>query len=247
MTVIGWTVINGEGLVWEEPEMLSVYMNNEYKQSKVKSCWASNDLLKKTFVIKSPFDIHLSYDKDKGMVMLEEDSSISHLLFEKIFLNSPEEYTQYPVIQMSTSYVFICDKSCTITLTPPFHNTKYDDYESNTRVFSGMFNIYDWQRPLSYGIEWLDVKKDLFIKKGQPLFYVTFNTEKLDDDFKLKYLDTSAFYKLIDKCTNARACFKSKTKDLIYRNRHQRKDNVVESKCPFSKMSRKIMSKINHE
>ena len=110
-----------------------------------------------------------------------------------------------------------------------------------------MFNIYDWQRPVSYGIEWLDVKKDLFIKKGQPLFYVTFNTEKLDDDFKLKYLDTSDFYKLIDKCTNARACFKSKTKDLIYRNRHQRKDNVVESKCPFSKMSRKIMSKINHE
>jgi hypothetical protein len=245
LTVIGWTVINGEGLVWEEPEMLSVYMNNEYKQSKVKSCWASNDLLKKTFVIKSPFDIHLSYNS--GKVILEKDSSISHLLFERIFVNSPEEYTQYPVIQMGTRYVFICDKSCTITLTPPFHNTKYDDYESNTRVFSGMFNIYDWQRPLSYGIEWLDVKKDLFIKKGQPLFYVTFNTEKLDDDFKLKYLDTSAFYKLIDKCTNARACFKSKTKDLIYRNRHQRKDNVVESKCPFSKMSRKIMSKINHE
>jgi hypothetical protein len=107
-----------------------------------------------------------------------------------------------------------------------------------------MFNIYDWQRPVSYGIEWLDVKKDLFIKKGQPLFYVTFNTEKLDENFKLKYLDTNAFYKLIDKCTDARACFSSKTKQLLHINRHKRKDNMVESKCPFSKMSGKIMDRV---
>jgi len=229
-TEIAWTVTEGESLVWEKPERLSSSINNQYKKSSVKLCWASNDFLKRTFVIKSPFDIHLSYrSDDKKIILQQEDSSISESAYNNLFHNDLKEYTDYPVIQMGTRYVFMCDKPCTITLTPPFHNLGYGDYTSNTRMFSGTFNIYDWQRTLSYGIEWLDTKKDLIIKTGQPLFYITFNTENLEDDFELRYTEDVEFYKIIEKCKRSRNCFSSNTKKLTLKNRENRK-----SKCPFT-------------
>ena len=136
---------------------------------------------------------------------------------------------------MATKYVFITDKPCNITILPPFNNKEYVNYDSNTRVVSGLFNIYDWQRPLSYAIEWFDTSKDLIIKTGQPLFYIMFNSEKLDDNFELKYMETKKLYDLIDKCIIARSSFKSKTRRLLHKNRGERDPNMV-SKCPFHKI-----------
>ena len=225
-----WTITEGESLVWDKPERLLSSMNSQYKKSLVKSCWASNDLLKRTFVIKSPFDIHISYYKpDKKIILHPKDSTLSQSSWDNLFRNDLNEYTDYPVIQMGTRYAFTCDKPCTVTITPPFHNLDYKDYNSNTRVFSGTFNIYDWQRVLSYGVEWLDTSKDLVIKTGQPLFYVTFNTENLEDEFELQYTEDIEFYKKIEQCKRSRDCFSSNTKKLTHKNREVRK-----SKCPFS-------------
>ena len=240
-SIIKWTVTEGETLVWEKPERLSSSMNEQYKKSLVRSCWASGDFLDKTFVIKSPFDIHLSYYKPEKKIALHPNkSTISETTYNNLFRNDVKEYTDHAVIQMGTRYAFMCDKPCTITLTPPFNNLDYKDYDSNTRVVSGTFNIFDWQRTLSYALEWLDTSKDLIIKTGQPLFYVTFNTENLEDEFELQYTEDIEFFKMIEQCRRSRNCFAGwdkmdkvlhlgSTKELTYKNREVRK-----SKCPFS-------------
>ena len=121
------------------------------------------------------------------------------------------------------------------TIPPIFHMQKNPDLWNNIRMVAGKFNIYDWQRPLSYAIEWFDTSKDLIIKTGQPLFYIMFNSEKLDDNFELKYMETKKLYDLIDKCIIARSSFKSKTRRLLHKNRGERDPNMV-SKCPFHKI-----------
>ena len=50
--------------------------------------------------------------------------------------------------------------------TPPWPGT----------IFGGRFPIDVWPRPLMWAFEWHDIKKPLVLKRGDPLFYVHFET-----------------------------------------------------------------------
>ena len=41
----------------------------------------------------------------------------------------------------------------------------------------GRFPAHIWPRPLSWGFEWYDVTKPLVLKRGEPWFYISFETE----------------------------------------------------------------------
>ncbi len=44
----------------------------------------------------------------------------------------------------------------------------------NWRVIPGKFDIYGWQRPLNWAIEWDTTLGDLIIKAGEPIYFVRF-------------------------------------------------------------------------
>ena len=41
-------------------------------------------------------------------------------------------------------------------------------------IFGGRFPISIWPRPLMWAFEWHEPKKDLILRRGEPLFYVQF-------------------------------------------------------------------------
>ena len=43
-------------------------------------------------------------------------------------------------------------------------------------IFGGRFPIHNWPRPLMWAFEWHDTEKDLILKRGEPWFYVQFET-----------------------------------------------------------------------
>ena len=50
-------------------------------------------------------------------------------------------------------------------------------------------------------LEVLDDQKPIMVKRGQPLFYVRFLSNKLNDDFKLQEIEwTDDLLKLIKRC-----------------------------------------------
>jgi hypothetical protein len=47
-------------------------------------------------------------------------------------------------------------------------------------IFGGRFPINVWRRPLMWAFEWRDISKDIILKRGEPWFYVTFETQNPD-------------------------------------------------------------------
>ena len=233
---IGYTILEDYDLLYDKPETLLKTTQELYKNSNIGQCIAVTDLGSKMYCIKSPHDIHLTFDKDKNVILVPEGSNVNPEFFSKyLYHQNPLENTNHLVIQIQTKYVFVADKPCLLSTLPPFLNDP-NNYDNNTRMVSGLFNIYDWQRPLSYAVEWLDTSKDLIIKKGQVLQYLYFNSENLEDTFEIKFIENKdEFAKLINKCHSSRYTILSKTRDLIHKNSKSRNKNVV-SECPFTKM-----------
>ena len=95
----------------------------------------------------------------------------------------------YPTLQLKCPYVFISDDEVYMTQLPPFLSYKYNQLPGT--VVAGRFPINIWPRVLSYGFEWVDKKKDLIFKKGDPWFYVFFETNNPEDSIQMVQADNT--------------------------------------------------------
>jgi hypothetical protein len=70
--------------------------------------------------------------------------------------------------------LFVPDEDCTLEILPAnMHNT---ELLQNVRVIPGKFNAYKWTRVVDFAFEVIDETKPLVLKRGDPLFYVRFET-----------------------------------------------------------------------
>jgi hypothetical protein len=56
-------------------------------------------------------------------------------------------------------------------------------------VIGGRVPIHIWPRPLSWAFEWYDISKDLMIKRGEPWFYLRFETTDANRHVRLVEAD----------------------------------------------------------
>ena len=70
-----------------------------------------------------------------------------------------------------------------MTQLPPFLSYKNNNLPG--LITAGRFPIDLWPRILNYGFEWIDTKKNLKFKRGDPWFYVFFETTNPEDEIKL--------------------------------------------------------------
>ena len=59
-------------------------------------------------------------------------------------------------------------------------------YSNNLIAVSGWFNLSNWSRVSSFGFTMVDESKSITIKKGDPLFRISFIYPNLDDRIVLK-------------------------------------------------------------
>lgn len=157
-------------------------MSGEHAKS-ASRCPAIINMESRYFMVKCPFDIYIGFARDdKGKPVLRNlvgtKSSIrASKLGEKLHITSEVEWLTkgIPTIQLSLPYVFISDEPVYATQLSPFMH--YNKYQLPGTIFGGRFPINVWPRPLTWAFEWYEPEKPIKIKRGDPLFYMTFETQ----------------------------------------------------------------------
>jgi hypothetical protein len=184
---VGWLLTDAKGgVLYDDPErMRSPEMNRDHAKS-ASRCPAILNLESRYFVVKCPFTIHLGFDRDENKKprlknKLGEKSAVrGNKLGEIVTLVNEVEwrYPDRPTLQIKTPYLFIADEPVYATQLPPFMHYLPTPWPGT--LFGGRFPAHIWPRPLMWAFEWHDVSKDLILRRGDPWFYMTFETMPAD-------------------------------------------------------------------
>ena len=184
---IGWLLEQTKaGIVFDPPERVrSVEMSKLHAKS-ASRCPAVITLESRYFVIKCPFDLHLKFARGKNgrpglRNMLGDASAIRSKKLDEHLHVVPEaewRYPDRPTIQLSLPYLFITDEPVYMSQVAPFMHYRNDALPGT--IFGGRFPLDVWPRPLMWAFEWHEPDKDIVLTRGEPLFYVLFETTPQD-------------------------------------------------------------------
>jgi hypothetical protein len=184
---IGWFLNQRKaGIVYFPPERVRSADLNKTHAKSASRCPAVINLESRYFVVRCPFDLHLAFVRDKegrpALRNLNGDMSgiRGNKLREKLHIAAESEWRHpgVPTLQLELPYVFIADEPVYLSQVSPFmHFTKQP---LPGTIFGGRFPINVWPRPLMWAFEWHDTETPIKISRGDPLFYVGFETMPQD-------------------------------------------------------------------
>lgn len=195
-------------------------------------CPAFQDYYKNTYVIYSPVDIDLEYDKESGYLKISKGQEFydNYVVFRNVKINDANP----PLISLAFKYMFIADKSCMVEQLPAaLHDNKV---ANNIRLIPGTFNISKWYRPVEIAFEIANVSQTISIKRGDPLCYVRFiPTDKSKINFVYKEL-TSDLLEVVDRCVKVKLINPKIALDTLYVMAEKLRNSLWfnKKKCPFN-------------
>jgi len=181
--VVGWLLDQKEStIIFDAPTRVrSVDVNRNHAKS-ASRCPAVINMESRYFEVKCPYDIQLQFVRDeKGKAQLKNllgnDTPVRpKKLWDLITLVGESEWRHKdrPTIQLNLPYIFISDEPVYLSQVAPFMH--YAAQPMPGTIFGGRFPINVWPRRLLWAFEWHDISKPLILKRGEPLFYVMFET-----------------------------------------------------------------------
>lgn len=179
---VGWLIDAEEAeFIYEAPHPVSKDRIAPLSSKAVQNCPAVNTFEARCYEVPVPFDLRLrcrtGTDGTPALMRVPEGSSVEAPAAKKIVMIMPAESWRSPdrpVVQIQSPYLFLADELVYINQLPPvFH---YPDPPRPGVQVCGRFPIDVWPRKLAWAMEWVDQSKDLVLKRGEPWFYVTFET-----------------------------------------------------------------------
>lgn len=179
---VGWFLWGKQTtIIFDAPRPLS---RNDPPATHAKSasfCPAVRDHEARIVEVPCAYDIQLSIriDGEKiGLIDLSGDMSAvrrGHLR-EVVRVSARKEWRHpdRPVLQFTAPYTFLADEPVYMTQLPPFGY--YRDPPLPGLVIGGRLPVHIWPRPLTWAFEWYDTKKPLILRRGEPWYYVRFET-----------------------------------------------------------------------
>ena len=163
--------------LWLEPQPLIKHIVEERtKNISYLKCPAFNNLYKNTYVIKSPFDVKFMVSntpEGKLITAIYKDED-----FEKAFLSDRNaENSTFSMMSYGISYLFYSKQSVEMEICQPHMSAHISPTIRNMSVVCGKFDISKWIRPTDFAFEIIDDTQILEFRRGDPLFYVRFNTD----------------------------------------------------------------------
>ena len=184
-----------------------------YVQNK---CPVYNHKQSRTFVATSPIDFSLSIDRSNNKISCSRPELLE---YDDEHIKSPK-----PVVQLVFPKFLFYTENDNIWF--EFNDHPMTALNNNFIAISGWFNLSNWSRTSSTAITLVDEKRCVIIKKGDPLFRVSFYPPNLDDSIVLKKeTNTEVIHQWVDA--------HSKKSEEDWRPRLFSKTKT-ESKCPFS-------------
>ena len=199
-------------------------------------CPAFQEYLKNVYVIRAPFDLTITIEKNKNgeryIRTHEYDQS-----FWNTFINPRKgEYNHFYTMSIAIQYLFFSEESVIMEVLPAFmHPSKL---QSNIKIIPGCFDVSKWIRPTDFAFEVIDESQSIEIKRGDPLLYVNFRTDKSINFIRTDY--TTDIFKVNQSCVGLKFFVKGNT---LKQNYEAAKSYVEmfkskffgkkKSKCPF--------------
>jgi len=188
-------------------------IDSGYVQNK---CPVYNHKQSRTFVATSPIDFTLSIDRSNNKISCSRPELLE---YDDEHIKSPK-----PVIQLVFPKFLFYTEDDNVWF--EFNDHPMTALNNNFIAISGWFNLSNWSRTSSTAITLVDEKRCVIIKKGDPLFRVSFYPPNLDDSIILKKeTNTEVIHQWVDA--------HSKKSEEDWRPRLFSKTKT-ESKCPFS-------------
>ena len=179
-------------------------------------CPVHNHKQSRTFVATSPIDFSLSIDRSNNKISCSRPELLE---YDDEHIKSPK-----PVFQLVFPKFLFYTEDDNIWF--EFNDHPMTALNNNFIAISGWFNLSNWSRTSSTAITLVDEKRCVIIKKGDPLFRVSFYPPNLDDSIILKKeTNTEVIHQWVD------AHGKKSEEDWRHRLFSKTK---TESKCPFS-------------
>lgn len=180
---VGWFLSEEKGaVIFDPPERVASRGVSRAHAKSAARCPAVVQMESRYFMVRCPYDLHIGFGRDKEgkAVLINRAGSSSSIRGNKIAqvltLVSETEwrYPDRPTIQLALPYCFIADEPIFITQLSAFAHYRADPLPGT--IFGGRFPLHIWPRPLMWAFEWHEPSKDLILKRGEPLFYVQFET-----------------------------------------------------------------------
>jgi len=188
---VGWLLqADKAGFIWEAPRRFSRDLPAAASAKSVQNCPAVLEYEASFFEIPCPIDAHLRVvlegDKPHLINVDGEHSTVRRQYLERmvhIMKRSEWRNPQRPVIQILTPYTFVADESVVINQMPPLLHYRTPAWPG--LPIGGRFPVHLWPRQLMWAFEWFDVSQDLVLRRGEPWFYVRFDTLNPSKQVKL--------------------------------------------------------------
>jgi len=177
-TKVGWCLYGNEALVaYEAPAPLLPPKDLSVKGNGFLSCPAVRSFTAGIFIVHSPFSIKLRFTKGKDSFSVRPvypfTSIAEELIPELVSIEPPSSWRskRFLVFQIPSPYVFFSDEKLFLEQSHPLLT---DQSAFNWRVVPGKFDIYAWQRPLNWAVEWDTDLGDFEIRVGEPQYILRF-------------------------------------------------------------------------
>lgn len=180
---VGWLIDTDKArFIWGEPKRVRTIDPNARHAKSVSNCPAFLDYEAHMFEVPCPIDARLGIKIDEkgaaALVNLDgESSGIRNSHLSKMFsINSKNEWRHpnRPIIQFITPYIFIADEPVFMTQMPPVQHYHPEPWPGI--LIGGRLPIHIWPRVMMWAFEWWDISKPLVFKRGDPWFYLGFET-----------------------------------------------------------------------
>ncbi len=186
-------------------------------------CPAFVHKIERTFVGYSPVDLVFSIERTPSgpLLSIKDESMIKFITIDDEHINSPK-----PVFQLKVPKFLFWTHDDDVWVEQNDH--PMTSLSNNAIAVPAWFNLSNWSRTLSVGFTIVNEKKPVIIRKGNPLFRISFYSNNLDDKILLQEEKYSEEYKeTVSTDLFARREVKGYRKKLFSKT-----DDT--SKCPFS-------------
>jgi len=180
---VGWVMsADSAALIWEAPRKLLREEPGSPHAKSVRYCPAVIDHEARIFEVLCPIDAEIAFRLDeKGEPRLinaagDQSAIRSKHLGQMAMLVARKEWRHpdRPMLQIITPYHFLADEQVYMTQLPPFAHYRSPPWPGV--LVGGRMPIDVWPRQLMWAFEWYDPKQTLTLRRGEPWFYVRFET-----------------------------------------------------------------------
>ena len=186
-------------------------------------CPAFTHKNERTFVGYSPIELVFSIERTSNgpLLSIKDNSMIQFIDIDDRHINSP-----MPVFQLYIPKFLFWTHDDDVWIEQNDH--PMTSLNNNIVGVPAWFNLSNWSRTISVAFTIVNERKPVIIRKGDPLFRISFYSNNLDDDIILKQEEYSEEYKQsVETDLYARRDVKG------YKHKLFDQTNKV-GKCPFS-------------